>query len=124
MAALPPKSTAALPTPRAADERQLVASLGFRALGPQMLRVDLVERLARHAHEARGGKQASVVDEQLATSIGLQPEAIARLMKDIGFRPAASAAGWIWRGRRPAREESKPDPSHAFAALAQLRSNG
>jgi ATP-dependent RNA helicase SUPV3L1/SUV3 len=120
---LPSQASTVLDTPT--DERRaLLASLGFRVLGPQMLRVDLAERLARHAHEARAGKQPKVVDERLVTSLGLQPAAIARLMKEIGFRPAASEAGWIWRGRERAREQSKPNPSHAFAALAGLRGNG
>ncbi|HEY0446444.1 MAG TPA: helicase-related protein [Allosphingosinicella sp.] len=120
MPTLPPQSSVVLPTPP--DEaRALLARLGFRALGPQMLRVDLVERLARHAHEARTGKQPSVVDETLVTSLGLQPQAIARLLKDIGFRPSNSGAGWIWRGRGRRREEAPTDPGHAFAALAALR---
>jgi ATP-dependent RNA helicase SUPV3L1/SUV3 len=120
MPELPAHSTVVLPTP--ADEpRALLTRLGFRALGPQMLRVDLAERMARHAHEARTGKQASVVDEPLATSIGLQPQAVARLMKEIGFRPAAGPAGWIWKGRVPRRDERPAPPSHAFAALAGLR---
>jgi ATP-dependent RNA helicase SUPV3L1/SUV3 len=87
-----------------------------------MLRVDLVERLARHAHEARAGKAQSVVDEALVTSLGLQPAAIARLMKDIGFRPDAGEPGWVWKGRghRPARPAAA-EPANAFAALAGLR---
>jgi ATP-dependent RNA helicase SUPV3L1/SUV3 len=95
--------------------------LGFRALGPQMLRVDLAERLARHAHEARVGKQPAVVDEALVTSLGLQPQALAKLLKAVGFHPTDGAAGWIWRGKRRERPERPADPSHAFAALAGLR---
>jgi ATP-dependent RNA helicase SUPV3L1/SUV3 len=122
---LPPKAAVALSTPPD-GERALLAGLGFRQLGPQMLRVDLVERLARHAHEARSGKHGKVVDEALAISLGLSPQAITRLMKDIGFRPAANEAGWIWRGRKPAREERQGPGgrSHAFAALAGLRPDG
>jgi ATP-dependent RNA helicase SUPV3L1/SUV3 len=119
MPELPPQSSVVLATP--ADERRaLLTRLGYRALGPQMLRVDLVERLATHAHEARAGKQATVVDETLATSLGLQPQAIARLMKDIGFRPAATPAGWIWKGRGDTRQQVQVAPGHAFAALAGL----
>jgi ATP-dependent RNA helicase SUPV3L1/SUV3 len=120
MPELPPQSSVVLETP--GDERRLLLTrLGFRSVGPQMLRVDLVERLARHAHEARAGKQETVVDQPLATSIGLQPQAVARLMKDIGFRPDAGEAGWVWRGRGHHRPEPKHDPRHAFAALAELR---
>jgi ATP-dependent RNA helicase SUPV3L1/SUV3 len=120
MPEMPPEASTVLPAP-ANGERALLARLGFRALGPQMLRVDMAERLARHAHEARTGKRSSVVDEALATSLGLQPAAIARLMKDIGFRPAAGEAGWIWRGRGRRPQAEATDPSHAFAALAELR---
>jgi ATP-dependent RNA helicase SUPV3L1/SUV3 len=123
MPALPPEAAVLLATPPN-GERLLLNRLGFRALGPQMLRVDLVERLARHAHEARTGKQARVLDEALVTSLGLQPPAIARLMKEIGFRPSTGEAGWIWRGRVRPKEERRADPSHAFAALAELRRNG
>ncbi|MEA1014438.1 helicase-related protein [Sphingosinicella sp. LY1275] len=120
MPLLPPPASVVLDTP-GEERRALLGRLGFRALGPQMLRVDMVERLARHAHEARAGKQPSVVDEALATSLGLQPPAVARLMKEIGFRPSAGAAGWVWKGRGRKRPEPRHDPSHAFAALAGLR---
>jgi ATP-dependent RNA helicase SUPV3L1/SUV3 len=123
MPELPAHASVVLPTPD--DERRLLlARLGFRSLGPQMLRVDLVERLARHAHEARAGKHGQVVDETLATSLGLQPQAIARLMKEIGFRPAQSEAGWIWKGRERRRPASAAGQGHAFAALAGLRRGG
>ena len=120
MPELPAESVVVLPTP-AENDRPRLQKLGFRCVGPQMLRVDLVERLARHAHEARTGKQPSVVDTALTTSLGLQPESVARLMKEIGFRPAESEAGWIWKGRGRRPQERQADPSHAFAALAGLR---
>lgn len=123
MPSLPAPGTVVLATPE--DQHSgLLARLGFRPLGPQMLRVDLVERLARHAHEARSGQQPKVVDEALVTSLGLQPQAVARLMREIGFRPADNAQGWIWKGRARPRAERKVDPGHAFAALAGLRRNG
>jgi ATP-dependent RNA helicase SUPV3L1/SUV3 len=121
MPALPAAGSVLLETPAAVDEQALLAKLGFRALGPQMLRVDLVERIARHAHEARTGKQPKVVDEALVTSLGLRPPALARLLQAIGFRPTTSEAGWIWRGRKPDAPVRPVDPSHAFAALAELR---
>jgi ATP-dependent RNA helicase SUPV3L1/SUV3 len=89
-----------------------------------MLRVDLVERLARHAHEARARAGHAVVDQALATSLGLQPQAVARLMRDLGFRAGEAGEGaWVWRGpNRPKRGDGRPtDASHAFAALAGLR---
>jgi ATP-dependent RNA helicase SUPV3L1/SUV3 len=119
MPVLPPKASVVLPAP-SNGERGLLTRLGFRTLGPQMLRVDLVERLAAHAHEARAGRNPRVVDEALATSLGLQPQAIARLMKDIGFRLAESDGKWVWRGRGRKPADRQP-LSPAFAALAELR---
>ena len=96
---------------------------GFRPLAGQAVRVDLVERLARAAHDARAGRRPFVPDAALATSIGLLPPTIARLMAELGFRPAKVAEGeapaWAWRGRPPARRE-EPPPTGAFAALGAL----
>jgi ATP-dependent RNA helicase SUPV3L1/SUV3 len=119
MPALPPEASVVLPAPEG-EGRLLLARLGYRGLGPQMLRVDLVERLAKHAHEARAAGRAEAVDEALATSLGLKPEAVVRLMKDLGFRPGEQA-GWVWRGRERRRGKPADRPtSHAFAALAGL----
>ena len=59
------------------------------------------------------------VDRELATSIGLGDEALARLMSDIGFARAGDA--WRWRGRRGQRPEKRSPSSHAFAELAKLK---
>jgi ATP-dependent RNA helicase SUPV3L1/SUV3 len=119
MLALPPESAVVLEAP---SERRHLERLGYRALGPQMLRVDLVERLARHAHEARHGAEQQIVDEALTISLGLQPQAVARLMRDLGFRAPQGEGGWVWRGpNRRRRDDAPADPSHAFAALAGLR---
>jgi ATP-dependent RNA helicase SUPV3L1/SUV3 len=120
MPALPPESAVVLPCPPN-GERALLRRLGFRPLGPQMLRVDLVERLARFAHEARGREGRPVVDTALVTSLGLQPSAVAKLMRDLGFRAPDGDGDWVWRGRTRRRREEPVDPGHAFAALRELR---
>ncbi|HEX9931275.1 MAG TPA: helicase-related protein, partial [Allosphingosinicella sp.] len=125
MEALPPASSVVLAAPEAAEARTMLARLGFRTVGPQMLRVDMVERLARHAHDARtarSGAGSGAVDVPLVTSLGLQPAAVGKLMRDLGFRQADPEAAWTWRGRGRRRREERPaDPSHAFAALAGLK---
>jgi ATP-dependent RNA helicase SUPV3L1/SUV3 len=121
MPPLPPQSSVVLPAP-AGEERALLARLGFRPLGAQMLRVDMAERLARHAHDVRTGKEGTLIDEPLVTSLGLEPQAVARLMRDLGFRQADGGSAWTWRGRGRRPREARPaDPSHAFAALSALR---
>ena len=66
---------------------------GFRPLGAQAVRVDLVERIARAAHEARAGRKPFAPDPALATSIGMSGETLARLMAALGFRTAPAAEG-------------------------------
>jgi ATP-dependent RNA helicase SUPV3L1/SUV3 len=106
---------------------------GFRPLGAQAVRVDLVERIARAAHDSRakdagksgGGRKPFTPDPALATSIGVQPDTLARLMAQLGFRTARVPEGepprWIWQGLTP-QPKPKPAPKdNAFAALAGLR---
>ena len=109
MPALPPEASTVLP---AGADRALLTRLGFRAAGPQMIRVDIAERIAVRAHEA------GAVDMALVTSLGLVPEALATLMRDIGFR--AAGQDWVWRGRRRRPAPKTPESPH-FAALAELR---
>lgn len=88
---------------------------GFRRIGGQFVRVDLVERIARAAHDAREGRKPFVPDPALATSIGLAPATFARLMALLGFRhqPVEGAPpAWTWRGR-PRRREAPPAPAAA-----------
>src|SRR4051812_14059692 len=119
MPALPPESSVVLPAPPDVD---LLTRLGFRAAGPQMIRVDMAERIAARAHEARVAKSGEAVDPDLVTSLGLQPAAVAKLMREIGFQPNGEVAGWIWRGRERRRRPRTPEKeSHAFAALAALK---
>jgi len=119
MPELPPHNSVVLPTPA---DRSLLTRLGFRAAGPQMIRVDMAERIAARAHEARVARKGEALDPALVTSLGLQPEAVARLMREIGFHPTEEVAGWVWRGRERRRRPRAPEKdSHAFAALAALK---
>lgn len=99
---------------------------GFRRIGSQWVRVDLIERIARAAHDAREGRAPFVPDPALSTSIGLAPATFARLMAMLGFRHddrGDGPAAWTWRGRPRRREPAvrqSPRPGNAFAALADL----
>lgn len=109
--------------PRAAAGADLVH--GYRPLGAQAVRVDLVERIARAAHDARQGRKPFAPDPALATSMGLTVETLARLMAQLGFRTARSIEGepqrWIWQGLvAPARPKAPPR-DNAFAALEALK---
>jgi ATP-dependent RNA helicase SUPV3L1/SUV3 len=115
MPALPPPDAATLTSE--ADPRG--AGLAFRRLGRTWLRIDLADRLASHARKVRSAGGDDPVDAGLAISIGLDEEAIAKLMEEVGFTKAGDA--WRWRGRRPPRQDRRATQSHAFAELAKLR---
>jgi len=110
----------------------------YRDIGSQSVRVDLVERIARAAHEARRGGRPFAPDMALATSIGLTAPNFARLMVQLGFRAMpvvdGKAAGgvsgdggvvnagarWAWRGPPPRVKRAATPPRGAFAGLATL----
>jgi ATP-dependent RNA helicase SUPV3L1/SUV3 len=84
------------------------------------VRSDLADRLASHAHKVRSAGGDNPVDTELATSVGLDEEALTRLMSEVGFAKAGDA--WRWRGRHAAkRQDRRETGSHAFAELAKLR---
>ncbi|OJU16919.1 MAG: helicase [Sphingomonas sp. 66-10] len=116
----PPPGATAVPR----DTPGATAVMGYRALAMQAVRVDLVERVARAAHEAREGRKPFAPDPALATSMGLLPATIARLMAELGFRPVRGVEGppaWRWHGR-PRAEAPPPPRDNAFAAaFAGLR---
>ncbi len=95
---------------------------GFRQIATQAVRVDLVERIARSAHDARAGRRPFAPDPALAISIGVAPATLERLMAGLGFRaapPENDRPRWIWRGQ--ARAKATPPPrDNAFSALADL----
>ena len=61
-----------------------------------------------------------MVDEALVTSLGLTPDAVTKLMRDVGFRAQGDERAWVWRGRGRRRERTVGPVSPAFAALAGL----
>ena len=115
MPKLPQAGSATLPGE--ADARG--AGLAYRRLGSQWLRIDLADRLASYAHKVRSAGGQEPVDQDLATSVGLDAAGIAKLMEEVGFTRAGEA--WRWRGRRPPRGERRETQSHAFAELAKLK---
>ena len=127
---LPVPGAVSMSTPHDAAATEAMARAGYRALGAQMLRVDLVERLARLAHDARSGRAPFSPDPGLATSLGLRGPSFSQLMLALGFRSARIEAangeggnpteGWVWKGKKPPRKGSAPRPGNAFGALADL----
>jgi ATP-dependent RNA helicase SUPV3L1/SUV3 len=95
------------------------AALAYRRLGRQWLRIDLADRLASHARKVRSAGGADPVDAAFATSLGLDEQAIASLMSEVGYAKAGDA--WRWRARRHRPGGEQRRESHAFAELAKLK---
>jgi ATP-dependent RNA helicase SUPV3L1/SUV3 len=95
------------------------AALAYRRLGRSWLRIDLADRLASHARHVRSAGGTDPVDAELATSLGLDEDAIAHLMAEVGFTKSGDA--WRWRARRGGRPDRRGPSSHAFAELAKLK---
>lgn len=99
---------------------------GYRRAGAQLIRVDLAEKIARAAFEARAKAQGKLfrIDMALGISIGLEEANVKRLLASIGFKlhkTRALASGesgpeplqrWSWRPRRPAHRASPQKSRH------------
>ena len=96
--------------------RQAARRAGFHPFGNQMLRVDLVERIARALHDQRKGAAAFTPDLRLATSLGIGDATLTRILRALGFVSVAHAQ-WRWRGRRQRASTPSTPESAAFAAL-------
>lgn len=120
VAAAPPPGATALP--RNAPGAEL--AMGYRSFGAQAVRIDMVERIARSAFDARKGRTPFVPDAARIASVGIQPDTLARIMAHLGFAPVRGEGkppAWRWRGRAlPPRPAAQPRPGNAFAALADL----
>ena len=111
-----------MPVPALAQASELA---GYRGFGSQMLRIDLVERIARSLHDQRqkqtAGERNFVPDPQASVSLGVGAATLTRIMRALGFVAIGDPAQnqWRWRGRRSAARDLRPY-NPAFAALKQL----
>lgn len=83
------------------------ASAGFHHFGEQMLRHDLVERVARAIHEGRNGPAPFRPDAHLATSLGVGGATYDRILRALGFVPVSGPEPGLWRWRGLARRAER-----------------
>ena len=93
---------------------------GYRSFSTQMLRIDLVERIARKIHEQRAGKLPFVPDTQLATSLGIGEGTLFEILLALGFKHLTvdTITKWRWHGPKKPRQSSSTAQNPAFSALA------
>lgn len=69
-------------------EQQMGARIaGYRGIGDAQLRIDMIERVARGAHEAIARNESYDVTSPLVVSLGLSDPQFRTLMRNSGFRP-------------------------------------
>lgn len=127
---LPPPGRVSIASEGLAPDYLTVA--GFWPVGPQAVRIDMVDRLARHIHERRDGRTPFSADPVWAASLGLSGDGLARLLRSLGYRPRLvdGAPHFAWAGRphtarRPSVSEAIPDAggnaASPFAVLAAMK---
>ncbi|HKT16777.1 MAG TPA: helicase-related protein [Stellaceae bacterium] len=100
------------------------AAMGYRVLGPRVLRVDRLERLAaaarRLAHKGPFGP-----DAELAALAGCAPDQLAGMLAALSYRAVSGGGGVTFHLRRAAkarrRKHRPPQSDSPFAKLAALR---
>jgi ATP-dependent RNA helicase SUPV3L1/SUV3 len=85
MPELPPESAGHLKEWKFATSADC-RNAGYRKVGEEYLRIDLVERIVKKAHEERCQKSFFAMDSALSTSFGMSEEALTSLMNTAGFR--------------------------------------
>jgi ATP-dependent RNA helicase SUPV3L1/SUV3 len=96
------------------------AARGYRLFGDTLVRIDLVERIARATHDMRTAREAFVPDAALATSFGIDGTTHAAILTALGFRTGIDGQ-WAWGMRPKVPRVAKPLKPNAFAALETLR---
>ncbi len=89
---------------------------GFRVFGTKLVRIDLVERIARTTHDMRDARAPFLPDTTLATSFGIDTATLALILTALGFRQAGEGQ-WAWGSRPRPRTGSKPSRPGAFSML-------
>lgn len=94
------------------------------------VRIDMVDRLARHIHERRDGRMPFMPDPNWAASLGMSQDGLARLLRALGYRPRLvdGAPHFAWAGRkRPPQPPPDAVPlargndASPFAVLAGMK---
>ncbi|WP_353216016.1 helicase-related protein [Sandarakinorhabdus sp.] len=95
------------------------------------VRIDMVDRLARHIHERRDGRVPFMPDPNWAASLGLSQDGLARLLRALGYRPRLvdGAPHFAWAGPRrpaslPAQRRLAVPPDSQFSSDARSVARG
>ncbi|MES2291329.1 MAG: helicase-related protein, partial [Pseudomonadota bacterium] len=93
---------------------------GYRCFGGTLVRIDLIERIARATHDLRTARQDFAPDPALATSFGIDAATFSHILRALGFRPGTEGK-WRWGQRTKGAKDAPRTSSGVFAALGVLR---
>ncbi len=108
---MPPEGQPSAPVDRATCAT-LLSSVGHRRLGGRMVRVDIVEKIAREAR--RAARRGSADPARLAGMAGCGGGELAAMLRDLGYRVAEADAGVL--ALRPTRRKSRKTRNPAAPA--------
>lgn len=126
----PPAGRVSLPLPEGSSAADLAAA-GYRACGPLVVRIDMLERLADLIRDARKTHARGwfTPSPAMTALLGCTPDDLEAVLRALGYRRVRKAADdapalWASRARRTATEQAAspaPPPADSpFAALAKL----
>ena len=96
-----------------------IAAIGYRVLGPRVLRVDKAERLAAAARRlARQG--AFGVTAELLSLAGASRHDLAAMLTDLGYRAVHGESGITFHARPAKKRIAAADCSRADSPFAKL----
>ena len=89
---------------------------GFYSFGDQMLRFDLLEKIALKIHEQRRGHAPFEPDTKVAAALGVGSATLMSVLRALGFVPVGpiEQKQWRWRGLRREAPDNRRLQSPAF----------
>lgn len=120
----PPTGKSAPRDPKLTDG--FYRAIGYLPLGPRVLRVDTVERLAQEVRRLARGEEGATqggtaLSPQLLAQSGASPSELPAILTALGYRVRLGEAGGvrISARRRPREPQRRPSPDSPFAILAK-----
>lgn len=115
----PPAGRVSLPREELPAPDVFYPAIGYAALGPRLLRIDMVERIAAAARTlARGDEPSFAATPELLSLAGCTAEEMVGMLTALGYRASIDEAGARFRKPKKARPRQRPKARPAKPAEA------